>query len=454
MAVIITAILILFLSEGVIMKKVIYQDKNQESISCNPLMGYAISADYKEAVGANTLVYIEILWNEIEKNEGIYDFSEVFEKNYIEEYKKEGKKAVIRFVCDKPSDKKHMDIPYWLYQKTKDGTFYNTDYGMGYSPDYSNEIFIEAHKKAINAIAECFLKDNFVAYVELGSIGHWGEWHVKAQEGIVPLPKEAVCMEYVKHYVQAFKNTRLLMRRPFLGVKEYSLGVYNDMTGDEDATDTWLDWLNNGGEYTEPRDVHKLYKIPDFYKQGAVGGEFTSAISFKKMLGEDLSRTKLLIKNSHMTFIGPMAPHEYNAAQYQKEADEIRQLLGYKLGIEKAVIKYNAFTKNWNIKLVWNNKGIAPIYYNWPVYIYFFDENNEITGKVLMDMDLTKIYPGVKVKSEIKISADELKTKDKKISKIGKIGVGIEDPMFNRPSVRLNNASEDEDCLCIIMYRQ
>ena len=31
-----------------------------------------------------------------------------------------------------------MDIPEWLYERTGDGVFYDTEYGKGYCPDYSN----------------------------------------------------------------------------------------------------------------------------------------------------------------------------------------------------------------------------------------------------------------------------------------------------------------------------
>ena len=62
---------------------------------------------------------------------------------------------MFRFVCDKPSDEAHRDIPDWLYEKTGgDGTAYDMDYGKGYSPNYDNETFIRAHERAIKALGE------------------------------------------------------------------------------------------------------------------------------------------------------------------------------------------------------------------------------------------------------------------------------------------------------------
>ncbi len=56
------------------------------------------------------------------------------------------------------------------------------------------------------------------------------------------------------HYVEAFPDTHLLMRRPFSIAQKLELGLYNDMTADLTQTSTWLDWIKNGGEF-----LHKKY---------------------------------------------------------------------------------------------------------------------------------------------------------------------------------------------------
>ena len=124
-----------------------------------------------------------------------------------------------------------MDIPDWLYAQTGDGSWYSTDYGKGYSPDYNNATFRAAHRRVLAALGEHFGTDGFVTYVELGSLGHWGEWHIKTGEGLVPMPGEAIRDEYVADYEAAFPTAKLLMRRPFNITAAHGLGVYNDMTG-------------------------------------------------------------------------------------------------------------------------------------------------------------------------------------------------------------------------------
>ena len=142
-----------------------------------------------------------------------------------------------------------MDIPDWLYDRTGDGVFYDTSYGQGYAPDYSNAYLRERHRLALEALADYFGGDAFVAYIELGSLGHWGEWHTNTDEGLPPLPDAGICQEYVSDYQEYFPEGRLLMRRNYTMAAEGGMGLYNDMTGSPEATREWLGWLREGGSF-------------------------------------------------------------------------------------------------------------------------------------------------------------------------------------------------------------
>lgn len=425
-----------------------YKDDNKEDILYNPLIGFAPSADYEEAVGKSSLVYIDMLWKEIEPEEGVYDFIKVYEENHILRWKKEGKKAVFRFVCDMPGAEEHMDIPQWLYEKTgKDGDFYDTDYGKGYAPNYANEAFIEAHKRVIQALAEEFGKDNFFAYIELGSIGHWGEWHVKYEDGIERLPSEEICALYVEHYREAFPDTQLLMRRPFFEVSKYGLGVFNDMTGEPESTDIWLDWIAHGGSYEDPVEPHRIVAAGEVWNRAAVGGEFTSSLSWEKMLYENWEETKKMILDSHMSFIGPKCPHEKTDGYNKEQSENILVLLGYKIGISEGKYSYNKLTEKWKVSLCWNNKGVAPMYYDWNVYLYLLDEKEKILAKIPVDMKLSSLTGGSEMRTSTKFKLSDFGVDREAVSAIG---VGIEDPMFGRPAVRFNNKNAEEGSVYIL----
>lgn len=413
----------------------------------NPLMGFAPGADYIDAVGENTLVYVDVTWRELEPSEGYYDFASIEASNYLSNWKGLGKHVVFRFVCDIPGSESHMDIPDWLFEKTKDGTFYDMAYGKGYSPDYGNETFIQAHEKAVKALGARYGGDGFFAYVELGSIGHWGEWHVKYDSGIKRLPEEKTIMRYVTPYLEAFPNAKILMRRPFQAVKDYGFGVYNDMAGREEDTRIWLDWIQNGGSYEEPESPYRLPAVPNIWNRSPIGGEFTSAIPEDELFSGSLDKTLSLLKSSHMTFIGPktMGYHQ-EAVQYPAAAMEISKNIGYRYGISSARVWNNYRQGRIKAGIEVENSGTAPIYFNWPMYAYLFDSNRNIIARQPVNIDLRKLTQGQKRYVSFEFRNSALQTER------CSVGIGIENPETNLPAVKLNMECESIGNIYMLFY--
>ena len=98
-------------------------------------------------------------------------------------------------------------------RKTEPGMTVN--YGKGYSPDYNNKVFIEEHEKAIKALGEHFGKDGLISYIELGSLGHWGEWHVNYSDGITRIPEEAVRNQYIMPWTGSFSRRKQAYEKTF-----------------------------------------------------------------------------------------------------------------------------------------------------------------------------------------------------------------------------------------------
>ena len=300
-------ILTIVLAAGVEMfwlsrRKTIKQYKESQAAFGNPLMGYVPSAWYNEVSEDISLLYMDITWAELEPEEGVYNWASIDEENQISRWRKEGKHLVLRFVCDIPSDEEHMDIPEWLYEKSgKAGKWYDGEYGKGFAPDYNSPTIISCHKKAVRAIGEHFGQDGLISYVELGSLGHWGEWHVNYSEGIQRIPREAVRDKYILPWTEAFPDAMILMRRPFAAAEKYGFGLYNDMTGQPEATQSWLGWINNGGEYDQTGEKNVIVPMKDFWKTAPSGGEFTSSLSMEEMLDtiqDTLSDLKALFNNA------------------------------------------------------------------------------------------------------------------------------------------------------------
>ena len=426
-------ILTIVLAAGVEMfwlsrQKTVKEYKESQVAFGNPLMGYARNAWYDKVSEDISLLYMDITWAELEPEEGVYDWEAIEKKNQLARWKSEGKHLVLRFVCDIPGQEEHMDIPEWLYEKSgKAGQWYAGGYGKGFAPDYNNPTIISCHEQAVKALGEHFGQDGLISYVELGSLGHWGEWHVNYSEGIQRIPREAVREKYILPWTEAFPDAMILMRRPFASAEKYGFGLYNDMTGQPEATQSWFDWINNGGKYDQTGEKNVIVPMKNFWKTAPSGGEFTSSLSMEEMLDTNLSGTVEMIREAHTTFLGPKIPDENYVDGYK----EVLKNMGYRLWISMAELKNTA--KGSRLKLTWENSGVAPMYKEWPVYVYIEDESGKLVEKSRISIKISSLLPGEKATT---LTALETERLNSLLEKGYRLSVGIEDPMTELPCVR------------------
>jgi len=398
----------------------------------NPMVGFAPPANDYENVGDNTLVFVSVTWREWEPQRGVYDYESLEEDNHLAQWRAMGKRVVFRFICDLPGEEEHLDIPDWLYDEIEgDGDWYDTSYGKGFSPNYANEILIQRHRKAIQALGERYGADDFFCYIELGSLGHWGEWHTKYEDNIRRMPDAGVREQYILPYVESFPHAMLLMRRPFKEAKRYGTGIYNDATGVEEDTREWLNWIRYGGTYEETGEEDALVPMANAWKRAPIGGEFTDSIPMSHMLDQRIETTLQLIRESHMTFLGPLCPDSTEFGEgLHHGADLVRNALGYRLRIDKVTLTESfLIPKGLQIGLDWINEGTAPMYRDWDVYLYLLDRKGQEVLKEKVEIDLRDIVGESKVKSVTELPVGNLP------KGVYELGIAIIDPLTGQPAV-------------------
>lgn len=397
----------------------------------NPLMGYAPCAWRDEVGEMVSLLYVDVTWRELEPEKGKFAWDVIEEENQFKRWKEEGKHFVFRFVCDIPGDETHLDIPDWLYEETGDGSWYDMEYGKGYSLDYGNEDFIRYHRNAVEKMGERWNQYGLLAYIELGSLGHWGEWHVNYQRGIRRIPEEEVRRKYVEPWKSAFPDSMLLMRRPFQEAKRYGTGLFNDMAGDRESTEEWLCWIEEGGIYSQPRQDEKLVPMKEFWKQAPVGGELTSGTPMDELTGELLEETMELIRKSHTTFLGPKMVPEGAGEGYER----ILGSMGYRLWISES--RMNCKGGETALELIWENTGTAPFYRDWPVTVLVKDREGNLLEDCLIPMHLPQILPGRQHKTKVMLQEDVF---SRYLHDEIQIQIRIQNPANERCTLRLANA--------------
>lgn len=379
-----------------------------DDVLLSPGMGYAPWANSDEAEEIQTtLVYVELRWADWEPTEAQYDIDYVNEEYRLQTYREQGRQVVFRFICDNPTDSDHIDIPDWLYEVTNgDGHHYDTSYGKGYSPNYNNKTFIAAHKRAIEALGEAFGKDDFFCFVELGSLGHWGEYHVNISEGVPPLPNYDTRNEYIKPYLSAFPNARFMTRYPLVETVKYGFGLYNDMTGDPEETDYWLSQMTGG--VWEQTGLPEQADTTQAWKTQPIGGEFASTQSDSFYLHDHLSVTLEKLRESHQSFIGPKIIINETSMDYSSASKAILTTLGYRYYVANAEVDASS-EEEIVLSATICNEGIAPIYGTYPVQMSLRDdEENIIWTSEIQDFQLDRLLPNESQRGSASVSREEL----------------------------------------------
>jgi len=371
-----------------------------DSVLSNPYTGFATDARYLTYTQPVRLAHANITWREIEPEEGKFDFA-AFERSInMEEWRTRKVSLIIRVVLDTPRAQKHLDIPDWLYEAIgQKGTWYDIDYGKGFSPDYSNTVLISKHKRLVEALGKRYGNDPNIAFVQLGSIGHWGEWHTWDDgQGRIPFPKQEISDVYVKHYLDAFPNKKLLMRRPHWIALENRMGLFNDTFGNKKETvDGFYRWYTEG--YTSWLTQEPEPAMPDFWVSAPSGGEFASGSDYfsDSKIEETLRQAKL----THVTWMGPSAPVEEPAnGKRQANIDRFLKTIGYRFAV--AAISHEQTIKagrTMHIEMNMRNRGVAPFYFNWPVELTLWAEDDSKAAEVRPYWNVRGWLPGEKNES-------------------------------------------------------
>ena len=182
-------------------------------------------------------------------------------------------------------------------------------------------------------------------------------------------PEESVREQYVSAWAEAFPDAMILMRRSFSHAAKYGLGLYNDMAGEPNETESWLKEIQNGGDLSQTDEKGVIASMPDFWKTAPMGGEFTSSLSMEEMLDTNLSQTVELIRESHTTFLGPNIANK----TYQQGYETVLKNMGYRLWVSEASISWDL--RGSKLEMSWRNDGVAPFYKDWPVWIFITDED-------------------------------------------------------------------------------
>jgi hypothetical protein len=324
-----------------------------------------------------------------------------------------GHQAVFRFYLDYPG--KPSGIPQYLFNDGMPCQHY-PDYGndgISCSPDYSFPALDTALDQFISALGSRYDGDPAIAFIELGLLGFWGEWHTYPYNGVAEpenwFASTAEQNRVLADYLAAFHKTKLLARYPSpcngcsvagsdnaadaIGYHDDSFALetdagetgfhFMDLMGQAGATNKWKS-EPIGGELA-PALQSCIFDEP--YDCPSVESGSDNGIYGANDITESVSQTHLSWLLDQAAF-GP----GYSGGALS-QAQQASQTMGYVFTVTRAATQWNA-GQGVAIGATIQDNGVAPFYYNWPVEVAAVNAGGQVVASGQVTFDLTTVEPG------------------------------------------------------------
>lgn len=383
----------------------------------NPLKGWCPYPNAGKIHQPYSLVFQYISWRELEPAENDYRFED-WEKSW-EVPAAAGKHIVFRVYVDYP--KKKSGLPEWLRKAGVEETAYE-EHGGGLSPDYDDPRVVAGLERLIAALGKRYNHHPRIAFIQLGLLGFWGEWHTYPQTKLYASPETE--RRVIDAYHRAFPDKHLMARyaRGHAGKQDW-LGFHDDLFPQD--TDNGRDWSFLAGLRREGRGEN--------WKTAPIGGELVPGEA-SRWLGADFDTTRTMLERAHFTWVGPCCPaleKSPNQSFAQRSAELVRRM-GYEFELVElthpAQIQRGRAAK---LALSGKNTGVAPFYYPWAVEWALVDAAGKTIAVHKTDWDLREWLPG-------SFAAETRVTWDVPPGTYP-LALGIRDPWQDRPAVRFAN---------------
>eukprot|EP01100_Stratorugosa_tubuloviscum_P015861 TRINITY_DN958_c0_g1_i1.p1 TRINITY_DN958_c0_g1~~TRINITY_DN958_c0_g1_i1.p1 ORF type:complete len:445 (-),score=229.34 TRINITY_DN958_c0_g1_i1:159-1493(-) len=347
----------------------------------NPLKGWVAYSEPGDTHSLTTkMAYFYFSWRDIEPSEGVYNFT-TFENRW-QSSAATGKHIVFRLYLDYPNSP--TGIPQWIINKGIQLTRYETqEVGNGYSPDYNDERLLQPLLKTISKLGQRYNNNNRVAFIAIGTLGFWGEWHTWPLEHL--FANATTQQRVVNAYRAAFPNKILLTRYPGGETgKQNWIGYHDDYFPDDTNATGW-------GFIPTMKESGRLQN----WRKAAIGAEMVPNAA-NTYLFNKWDQTMSMLRAIHLTWMGPYCPAiEFNKnSTFYDRARLMVRTMGYQYEFNHIQLSCLSDGKL-SIALRAINTGVAPFYYNWIVRFAFFRSSDKLLIKQFNTaVDIRNWLPG------------------------------------------------------------
>ena len=293
----------------------------------NPLKGYAPYVESPPPLDVPfTMAYHYATWRELEPKEGEFAF-DAWEAKTFRAGLSKARRVVLRVQMDYPNQP--VGVPAWLIAKgVKMNPYDDKEVGKGLSPDYADPRFRASLRRLIAAMGKRWNGNPQVGYVQLGLLGHWGEWHTWPREELFAPPE--VQKEVVDAMRAAFPDKPLMARTATGTLARPWMGYHDDMIPDDTMGAEEWKWIPN----LTANGRKEAWKV------APTGGEMVP-FAAERLLGKDWPTTLRAVEEGHLTWIGPYCPLLVDSkdATFKARAAELSRRLGYEFRLTRLKVE-------------------------------------------------------------------------------------------------------------------
>ncbi len=315
-----------------------------------------------------------------------------------------GHQGIVRFFLEYPQSP--TGIPQYLLDGGLKVTKWNSNsagsdpaQGLGdnITPDYSDPNLRQCLINFVGALGRKYDGDPRLAFLTMGILGAWGEWHTWPREEL--FPSVAVQNEVMDAFQRAFTKTPILMRYP-RGKGDSAAENASRPVGYHDDSFAWAT-LDTG----KPED--DWYFMPAMKKAGTmekwkkhpIGGEIRPEAWGKcfdlKPDRPEIQNFDQCVRTTHVSWLmdsGIFSEDIPRTPERIRRASEMVRLMGYDFRVTKSRIQAGVgfLVVSGTIR----NQGVAPFYAKWPLQMTLQDVNGKFVRTAKADLGLDGILPG------------------------------------------------------------
>ena len=355
-------------------------------------------------------LYLRLAWSFLEPEEGKFDWHRI--DSIIDKYVPLGYGISFRITSKETGrypgsvnqevDGVQYATPFWVRQSGAKGVVAERGNTKSWTPDWDDPVYLAKLDNFHRVFAERYDGKPYIRYIDIGSIGEWGEGHTSFSTKIPPSPEEVKANMNI--FLKNYRKSQLVVTDDLLyygkkseDVQElYDYCVTQGITLRDDSPlvnwylQKYLDtWTVSHPQFYDPLYLSKpvIFELEHYrsVKRDSNWVGRNGADTIKKYGYPAAHIMRKAIEILHASYIGYHGYVEDWLADNPELACELANNCGYwYFPVSAAYYKKIEEGEN-RIQIDWLNRGVAPAYKCFSIIIRFQKKNNGQPLDIVID---------------------------------------------------------------------